>query len=287
MFVVIRLHKYLPIALQRDLQFDLQKSVFKLGITRLHEHLHKQVQVKIRIQLLNYGSLTGGGKNMKIKSLKEKRGQVGIGTMIVFIAMVLVAAVAAAVLTQTSGYLQQRAMSVGRETTEEVSTGIQISGVEGRTNGTTSDSSISQIAVFIRTNTGGTSIDLGQTLLKLNDGTNQAVFVHNSTTNSTNVVDTGVSQKFNSSEVKAWNGASDSTFGLLILQDYDDSLNGTNPTLNRGDRAALLINTTKTFGGLGSRSEITGSVVPEIGTEGVIKFNTPTAFTEKRIYQLQ
>lgn len=224
---------------------------------------------------------------MKIKSLKDEKGQVGIGTMIVFIAMVLVAAVAAAVLTQTSGYLQQRAMSVGRETTEEVSTGVKITGVEGRTNGTTSDAIISELAVFIRTNTGGTSIDLKQTLLKLSDGENQAVYVFNSTANITNAADTGVRQKFNSTEVTAWDGATNSTFGLLILQDYDDSLEGTNPTLNRGDRAALLVNTTKTFGGIESRGEITGSVVPEIGTEGVIKFNTPTAFTEKRIYKLQ
>ena len=71
-------------------------------------------------------------KNMKNEMKNENRDNVaaiGIGAMIVFIALILVAAVAAAVIIQTAEKLQQNAQTTGEDTTDMMASKITVKSV--------------------------------------------------------------------------------------------------------------------------------------------------------------
>jgi len=200
----------------------------------------------------------------------KKRGAIGIGTLIVFIAMVLVAAVAAAVLINTSGYLQQRAEATGRQTTQEVSTGIKIDAVTGYANDT---NNMTLMTIQISLNAGGSRIDLNQTKVYLDNGQKQIVLSYGG------AKDTISGEVFNTTSSEAWDDDVNGTqFGILIVQDADNSLDSDIPTLTTGDVALLTINLTAVFGGVEPRTPISIKVVPEVGAPGFAKVVTPTAY---------
>ena len=94
---------------------------------------------------------------------EEERGQVGIGTLIVFIAMVLVAAIAAGVLINTAGFLQTQAEATGEESTSQVSDRIQVVSQSGNV----SDQQVDNLTFVLAKAPGAGSVDLNQTTLEL------------------------------------------------------------------------------------------------------------------------
>ena len=115
------------------------------------------------------------------KLLREKDvGAIGIGAMIVFIAMVLVAGIAASVLIQTSTRLESQAMSTGQETISEVATGVAVFDIMGYASSVTAN--LSKIGITVRPRAGSTDIDLSTTFIEISDTTYKKVMKYRDAT---------------------------------------------------------------------------------------------------------
>jgi flagellin FlaB len=212
------------------------------------------------------------------KILKENDlGDMGIGAMIVFIAMVLVAGIAASVLIQTANKLEIQAMTTGQETTREVSSGLAVIDIEGFNY----TGKIYNLTITVRPRAGSADIDLSQTIIEITDGAKKTLLTYNTH-----------GRQFNHSYDKNgsifatgfWN-ESNENFGIIVLQDDDSSLTATNPVLNRGDLVMLCIGTGRCFSGLDPRDDIWGIVSPEEGAPGIFAFRVPSSINDP-VYDL-
>jgi flagellin FlaB len=222
-------------------------------------------------------------RNIK-KMLKEDDiGDMGIGAMIVFIAMVLVAGIAASVLIQTANRLEIQAMTTGQQTTAEVATGLAVVNIEGQTSG----GSISNMTITVRARAGSGDIDLSQTVIELTDGATKTLLAYDPADNKfTDYTAGGTGNVFGAALWTA-GGANltNEQFGILVLQDEDSSLSVDHPVINSGDLVMLCVSTDSCFGGLSPRSNIWGLVSPEIGASGIFAFRVPSSLTET-VYDL-
>ena len=107
---------------------------------------------------------------------KRDRGQVGIGTLIVFIAMVLVAAIAAGVLINTAGFLQSQSEQTGQQSSSQVADRVQVVNAVGGTNGNV----ITDINMTVKKAPGADDVALSNMTLQYVDDDQIVNLVHQS-----------------------------------------------------------------------------------------------------------
>lgn len=241
---------------------------------------------------------------------KDSCGQVGIGTLIIFLAMILVASVAAGVLIQTSGVLQQKAQSTGVQAAEEISSTLEIVGIEGiraKETGSNMSDSIDLLKMKMGLNVGTSEVDLSTLIITISDGqvTNDLVYGGNTMLYGSEMdgftgnVNTGdlTALLNNTHEIAGPNVAS--FFTVERMRDEDNSLAASTPVLNSGDLAIIYIGTASSdavkytylddFNAtapdtslkdsgliLNSRTTVDIQITPEKGSQTISTFMIPT-----------
>ncbi|MBU0497377.1 MAG: hypothetical protein KKC68_04540 [Candidatus Thermoplasmatota archaeon] len=217
----------------------------------------------------------GCKKNLKVLMSRgvnahSAEAAVGIGAIIVFIAMVLVAAIAASVLVQTAGQIENQAMRTGEETKNEISTGIFVLDVGGQV----SNNKVQKMTVTIRLRPGSNDVDLSNVALELSDGSKKVLLTLNSsaTWNFNTTLDED-GQVFGTG---GWNETA-VQFGVIVLEDRDGSITASSPVMNSGDLVMICINCTNCFSGIDASDNVHGKILPEEGSAGVFGFETPAS----------
>lgn len=149
--------------------------------------------------------------------IHNDRGDIGVGTLIIFIAMVLVAAVAATVLIYTTGALQQKASKTSKEATQQISTNIIVEQVLGNRSDASNASLNNGLIIRVKPDVGTTSIDLRQMIITVWDKANQYDLNYSDIPDIPN------------------------TFTASVVRDEDKSFNTSTPVLNSGDLVKIKI----------------------------------------------
>ena len=187
------------------------------------------------------------------------KGAQGIGTLIIFIALILVAAVAAGVLIQTASSLQSKSLDVGRQSQEKITTDIEVVQVyatntsDGFING--SDSTSDSVTMIVRLGSGSSPINLNDLIVKMDTQSGSQTLQYT----------TGAADDTNYNVTYVSNGGVAGTAGYLVTGDLAqvtfDNLN----EIGEGDTATIRLLTKN------------GAVKP-------VDMTTPSAMVETTTY---
>ncbi len=188
-----------------------------------------------------------------------RKGEMGVGTLIIFIALLLVAAVAAGVLIQTAGSLQQRALSTGSQATGQIATSatvLEVSAEDG-----TNLAGVTNFSMIMKLAPGSEPIRLEAVTMALS------------------TVDSTTTYLYSEASTATVNPATNN--GTFIVEYLQEGVNNDEGLLVRGDvvRIDFLAQAA-----IGQQEDVRINFIPQIGTPTRIVFSTPDVMSTQRVF---
>ena len=210
----------------------------------------------------------------------NSRGEMGVGTLIIFIALLLVAAVAAGVLIQTAGSLQQKALSTGTQATGQISTNavvVEVSAVDGT-------SSLLNFSSVMKLAPGSDSIEMDSVTLTLGTKNTTTTLTYQGPINTTRYCQIANSSGFVYNYTDAGSCAStNSTLGTgnFTIEYLQQGANYQSGVLVRGDVMRIYYVSPRT---ITAGEDLRVNFIPKVGTPTLTTFTVPDVLSTQRVY---
>jgi len=191
----------------------------------------------------------------------NSKGMMGIGALIIFIAIILIAAIAASVLITTGGSLQQKALITGSQTEESIASGIEAMTVVASDASATDATPhrVGDFKIMVRLQSGSQGLNMNNTILTVDTETTSNSMTYNATI-----------------------GADDyaATTAAYVIYYVQNGTNHENGYLNRGDVAKIIF---KVNPEITENELVRVKMIPRVGTYTQIEFYTPDSMTQESV----
>ena len=195
---------------------------------------------------------------MRTSWKKDKRAEMGVGTMIIFIAMVLVAAVAASVLISTANKVREQAQNTGDQAINNVASGFIVQDVTGQV--LADRSAIKNLTVQLRLQAGSPAVNMDKVTVQFISGTtNNMMQMQPSTSGAP------TTSKYTANQTLAKDPAG-------------ETWKTNNHVVQQGDLITISIGNAGGLG-LGFTQSATIKIVPAYGSPTTINFVTPSYYS--------
>lgn len=192
-----------------------------------------------------------------LKQVKMSRGVSGIGSLIIFIAVILVAAIAAAVFITTGGSLQQKALITSNEAREGVSSGVDVVAVRGTDAGPLGTPHlINRLYMMARLSAGSNAVNLNTTVITLDTHFSSQTYTYGGVV----------------SDSAYATGTSDFVINYMKEGAYHED-----GYINMGDMIKVKINVD---GNMTENTKGRITIIPRVGNMNQIEFVTPETMAE-------